>query len=551
MMAVLPPGDYNGNKARAPTVVWAARPDGTRNPRVRSRIISADKERSMSPSISIGESGFGPGRPGGKRDGGGHLRVAILGDFSGRLNRGLMEPGKPLAARRPVAVDRDTLDHAMERMGVVLSIPVAGPREPRLEVRFRQLDDFHPDRLFARLEPFAPLGDLRRRLQNPATFAAAAAELRGPGAAAKSTPDAPAGKLPWTGGSDVLDQALEATSSGPASAGGPTDWQAVIRRIVASHLPPSISPKQDEYVAQVDQTIADEMRSILHHAQFQSVEAAWRGVDLLTRRLETGSQLSLCLVDVSKGELTADLAGEDVRQSGLYRLLIEQVKTMPGEKPFGLLIGAYTFDGSASDAETLGKMGQIAAEAGAPFLAAGSAQLLNCDDIAACPDPDDWRRTSEIKGMVAWRTLRISPQAEYVCLSIPRYLARLPYGRKGTPAETFGFEEFTGMALHENLLWGNPAFLSGLVLSEAFLASGRPLVVQTDFMVSGLPLYYYDDDGETAAKPCAEVCLTLRAAERVGQSGLTCLLSHRNSDQVQIAGMRSLKHPYAPLRGLE
>jgi type VI secretion system protein ImpC len=38
------------------------------------------------------------------------FRIAILGDFSGRANRGIFESGAALAERRPHPVDRDNLD---------------------------------------------------------------------------------------------------------------------------------------------------------------------------------------------------------------------------------------------------------------------------------------------------------------------------------------------------------------------------------------------------------------------------------------------------------
>src|SRR2546430_14317358 len=46
----------------------------------------------------------------------GAFRIALIGDFSGRASRGVVETGKDIAARRPVRVDRDTLDDAVARL---------------------------------------------------------------------------------------------------------------------------------------------------------------------------------------------------------------------------------------------------------------------------------------------------------------------------------------------------------------------------------------------------------------------------------------------------
>ena len=71
--------------------------------------------------------------------------IAILGDFSGRANRGLVEP-RTVGERRPYLVDRDNFDEVLSKLHPELSLPTEGG-DP-LVFRFSELDDFHPDRLF-------------------------------------------------------------------------------------------------------------------------------------------------------------------------------------------------------------------------------------------------------------------------------------------------------------------------------------------------------------------------------------------------------------------
>ena len=47
-----------------------------------------------------------------------------------------------------------------------------------VEVAFGELDSFHPDTLYRELPMFQALADLRKRLNNTATFAKAAAEVQ-------------------------------------------------------------------------------------------------------------------------------------------------------------------------------------------------------------------------------------------------------------------------------------------------------------------------------------------------------------------------------------
>ena len=78
------------------------------------------------------------------------------------------------------------------------------------------------------------------------------------------------------------------------------------------------------------------MRALLHAPDFQAMEAAWRAVFLLVRRLETGTQLKLYLIDISKAELAADLdSAEDSGSSGLSRLLVDRKCWYAGRRPMG------------------------------------------------------------------------------------------------------------------------------------------------------------------------------------------------------------------------
>ena len=52
------------------------------------------------------------------------FRLALLGDFSGRANSGVLETGAKLASRKPLKVDVDNLDDLLERLNVTVSVPV-------------------------------------------------------------------------------------------------------------------------------------------------------------------------------------------------------------------------------------------------------------------------------------------------------------------------------------------------------------------------------------------------------------------------------------------
>src|ERR1035438_656183 len=92
------------------------------------------------------------------------FRILALGNFSGGAGRN----------RRPIEIDRDNFDQVLALLAPEVRLPFGGVEVP---IRFRELDDFHPDRLLERLPLFQKLRDLRQRLADPSTFQAAADEM--------------------------------------------------------------------------------------------------------------------------------------------------------------------------------------------------------------------------------------------------------------------------------------------------------------------------------------------------------------------------------------
>ncbi|HVF89630.1 MAG TPA: type VI secretion system contractile sheath large subunit [Blastocatellia bacterium] len=493
------------------------------------------------------------------------FRVAILGDFSGRANREPARPGAVLARRAPVEIDRDNFDGVMSRLGVALNIPVPSSDGSLLALRFDELEDFHPDSLLERVSLFQALRQKRKELKDPATFAAAASEIRAWGEAAidgardpqatePARPDPAEGSASGgASGGCLLDRIVQGAQGESPGAARPEpfdDLQSLLRRVVKPYLVLGDEGEQKKLIARIDEAIGNVMRVILHDPDFQALEASWRALYFLARRLETGSDLKLFLLDISKSELAADLASsDDLRKSGLYGLLVEQTVETPGAEPWSLVVGDYRFGPDREDAETLGRIAKIARQAGAPFVSAASPRLCGWDSLADSPDPRDATPSPETDDARAWSDLRRLGESEYLGLALPRFLLRLPYGAETEPAARFDFEEMTGAPAHEEYLWGNPAYACAYLLARSFAEYGgdfRPGVIRD---IEDLPLHLYEKDGQSEAKPCAEALLTERASEAIMERGIMPLVWLKDRDVARLLRFQSISDPPSPLAG--
>jgi type VI secretion system protein ImpC len=418
------------------------------------------------------------------------FQILVAADFSGRANRGLHAP---LAGRRPVRVDCDNLDATMAAMDVSLKLP-------EVTLRFRELDDFHPDSIYRHAEPFRQLEDSRDRPPREQAAAKPAA--------------APAKPLELKPGMSLLDQMMEADEPpAPARRAAPGTLSDFIEKAVAPHLEKS-DPGRQQWSARVDAMAGDQMRAVLHHLAFQSVEAAWRAVQFLVQRLDPDAALRIYLLDATLPELLEDPQGFADCLSA-------------SREPWALIAGNYAFGQGAQDAAHLRILGRVAAALGAPFLAEGQPP-----EVESGPD---------------WTELRESGEARWIGLALPRFLLRLPYGKATAAVEAFAFEEMP-QHVHQHYLWGNPAFACACRLGEAFRNEGWNLHPGRG-QIAGLPLHIYKVDGESVAKPCAEVLLTEHDAELLLDSGLIPLASMKNQDSVLVLRIQSIAHPLVPLAG--
>jgi type VI secretion system protein ImpC len=487
---------------------------------------------------------------------GGPLLVVVLGDFAGSscVPRSAADEPPPVAERPLVEVDRDNLEAVLARLGPTWELPPddgAGAASSGLRLRFAALDDFHPDRLVARLEPLARLVAMRRAVDDPVRVEAVAAEVLGPDRPKPAGRPGPAAAPRDVTAGQLLDDILSGSTapvrlepSGPAG-----DFQRTVEDIVAPHLVRVDASRQDEVRTALDRTLAERVRGVLHDPGFQRLEALWRGLDWLVRRADTDAGPKIRILQATKEDLGADLgAGAPPDATGLGRLLLQPASVPGGPRPV-LLLGTYDFADDEADLSLLAGLGEIARRLGASFVAAASPRLLRCDAYTEIPEPGAADAVAGLggRGYDAWNALRRSPQAGSLALALPRFLCRLPYGADTDPIEAFAFEE---RPAHDGLLWANPAFAVAAVVLEAVCAGGWSAIASgAVHRLEGLPYYVRRDEaaGAAAPVPCAEVLLHDGLVEILERNGLVPLVSHAAADVVALPSLRSLAEPRSPL----
>ncbi len=476
------------------------------------------------------------------------LRILVMADFSGgyrETSTSLVD----LADRSLWRVDVDNLDAIMARLAPKIRLPPnAATGGAATVISFAQLDDFHPDALYRRLELFQALRRLRARLLNPASFAQAVAELS-PTPSPESRRSEPSSVRDGDAGpfEQLLGRAPHQPAARPTDP-GTTAINAILKTIVQSHIVHT-DPRQSAWITAMDTAISEQLRAILHHPTFQALEATWRSVHDLIGNLDSDT-VHVELLDVTRGELLADLraAAGDPKATGLYTLLIDHGVHLRDGQPWSLLIGDYHFGATPEDIALLANLGTLAAYAGGPFLAAASPSALGCASPSALADPNSWPPLS-VEDQENWRMLRASAVAPWLGLAVPDILLRLPYGQKTDPVEQLAFEEMPGGRDPDAYLWGNPAFVCARLIAAAFLENRWEGGLGAILDLGDLPAHIYEESGERVMQPATAILLGERALQGILARGVMPILGHRQRNAVRLARFQSLADPPTALAG--
>jgi type VI secretion system protein ImpC len=296
--------------------------------------------------------------------------------------------------------------------------------------------------------------------------------------------------------------------------------------------------------------MSEQINLVLHHADFQKLESAWRGLHYMVNNTETDETLKIRVMSISKQDLGKTLKrykGTAWDQSPLFKKLYEEEYGQFGGEPFGALVGDYHFDHSPPDVELLAEMSKIAASAHAPFITGASPSVMQMESWGELANPRDLTKIFTTPEYAAWRSLRESDDARYLAMCMPRFLGRLPYGPKTSPVDLFNFEEDTDGADHDKYAWCNAAYAMATNINRSFKEYGwcsRIRGIESGGAVENLPSHTFPtDDGGVDMKCPTEIAISDRREAELSKNGFLAMIHRKNSDFAAFIGAQSLQKP--------
>ncbi len=307
-------------------------------------------------------------------------------------------------------------------------------------------------------------------------------------------------------------------------------------------------------ITAIDAKLSTQLNAVMHHPDFQKLEGTWRGLKYLVSNSETGSSLKIRALNCTKRELYKSLTkASEFDQSVIFKKIYESEFGSPGGEPYGSLIGDYEFTSHPEDIELLTQMSSVAAAAFAPFVTAASPKLFGFDEFTELSKPRDLEKIFDSIEYAKWRSFRESEDSRFVTLTMPRTLARLPYGSDTKPVEAFDYEESPivdgaphGMG-HKDYCWMNSSYVLGARLTDAFAQYGWCTAIrgaEGGGKVSDLPSHVFvSDDGDTDQQCPTEIGITDRREAELSKLGFLPLCHYKGTDYAVFFGAQTTQKP--------
>lgn len=335
----------------------------------------------------------------------------------------------------------------------------------------------------------------------------------------------------------LLDQVMAETRMSPEDDGFDTARRGV-EAFIGDLLKPSRSFDKiekklvDDMISAIDEKISLQLDEVVHAPEFKKIESAWRGLKFLVDRTDFSQNIAIEMISTTKDELIEDFEdAPDVTRSGLYRHVYSAEYGQFGGKPYGALIGGYSINPTAQDMKLLQDMASVSAMSHAPFIASAGPKFFGLDSFQGMPALKDLESIFEGPQYTKWNGFRETDDSRNVALTVPRFMLRAPYGEDNKVKE-FNYQEGISTDF-EKLCWGNASYAFAANMSRSF-AKYRwcPNIVgpQSGGEVLDLPVYKYQENGETKVYSPTEVMLSDRQEFELAEQGFVGLIARKGTD---------------------
>lgn len=306
-------------------------------------------------------------------------------------------------------------------------------------------------------------------------------------------------------------------------------------------------------IATIDALVSDMLDVILHHQDFKSLEAGWRGVDYLLDQVESDEKIKVKLFDATWAELARDFdRATEFDQSTLFAKVYSDEYDMPGGIPYGLLLCNYAVrhrvhgagQKAIDDVSALTGLAEVAAAAFAPCVISAAPELFGVSTFADLSHSQMLDASFRLGEYRRWQQLQQKEESRFLGVLLPRILLRDIYRNNHSREDGFCYRERPNDI--NSWLWGNAVFGLGAVAIRAFHDRGWFAEIRGTSpgreggLVTDLPAPAFSTREAVAYRRSLEVELTDKKQKKLEEMGFIALSPCSYTKSIVFLGMQSI-----------
>lgn len=444
------------------------------------------------------------------------------------------------------AVDKQELPRVLSKarpaLPMAISPPVGSGPDWEFELRFENLRAFEPagflsqipqgswrlglrEKVLARQQGSIAPDELESALSAAALADSTLAWVNQP--IGTAPPGGPAAAPPAGGGS-ILDLVEAPTEASRIS--------AEVERLASAAGDPTARIASGEaarlnlILRRLNLELGKIAEAVLRHAEFRSLEGAWRGLRFLVDRMDFRTAgLKLFVLDSPREELVSRVVEHVINPA------------FDGEMPTpGMLVVDHPFGNTPVDLDTLDELAQHAAGLPVPVVYPVDAQFFNVKSLRLLKNLPNLPGLVESFQFAKWKALRDKRHARALVPVLGRFILRAPYEER--PGTDFSFRESVGSI--GDLLWGGGHLALALCAARAYAMHGWPtrMFGAQAGKLEDLPVVANPNEPGTSWGP-GDLSLPDRRLDELPEIGINLLMSVPNQDYCILLGGVSAARP--------
>lgn len=431
----------------------------------------------------------------------------------------------------------------LERMAPTLEVSLpnrvsGSPARISSTLQFTSLNDFRPERVAARLPLTAPLVGLREGLRSVAAGDQTLDDVRASltdgalSGSVKALLDALDDKTGAggadangrAGGSsgDALDRLLAMVDNAPTDdppADAPDALADALTEAVVGPSDTPVRPPSDalaQVVARLEGLIRAQLQPLFTDPDFRALEAAWRSLRLLTKRLpfRKGVQLEVLAA-----------APDQLNEAIHHQVVMREHTRTDDAPPLSAVLVDHAFGCTGPEMERLQDLAASGASVQAPLIAAAAPAFFQVDSARALHDLPPLRQVLDDPAFLPYKKLRADDAASSLVLALPAFMLRT------------GYAADDGALVEDGPLWGQAPVAVGLAMADSFVATGWPTHLR-QHQLSDFPIHR-TPQGFTPL----EVLIPESKLAGFAKGGFTVLTGKSNHDGIALGRAQTVALP--------